>query len=241
MDTLTVNRRTLLEFMNGGGSTGHHTAVAALLGEPLAVGLLLHFLGDQGFGAECVSTKVTQGTRSGERLDAWIAAEKDGRRVLYQTEIKMWAGNAIGGLRLAEDADEATLAKGAARQWARIWNPQTQDFLAPNVRKVLKPMKPPASHEEWPIKPLACFWWLMRSRPTDGPWFTVEVGEAAKSPFAEVHVFSLTAYLLTLDDEVLSLHLPLLRERLEVVGTLLGTPERHWTETFRALSRADGE
>lgn len=101
-------------------------------------------------------------------------------------------------------------------------------------------MKPPASHEEWPIKPLACFWWLMRSRPTDGPWFTVEVGEAAKSPFAEVHVFSLTAYLLTLDDEVLSLHLPLLRERLEVVGTLLGTPERHWTETFRALSRADG-
>ena len=151
-----------------------------------------------------MSTKVTQGTRSGERLDAWIAAEKDGRRVLSQTEIKMWAGNAIGGLRLAEDADEATLVKGAARQWARIWNPQAQDFLVPNVRKVLKPMKPPASHEEWPIKPLACFWWLMRSRPTAGPWFTVEVGEAAKSPFAEVHVFSLTAYLLTLDDEVLS-------------------------------------
>ncbi|WP_288404110.1 hypothetical protein [uncultured Deinococcus sp.] len=38
MDTLPVNRRTLLEFMNGGAGTGHHTAVAALLGEPLAVG-----------------------------------------------------------------------------------------------------------------------------------------------------------------------------------------------------------
>lgn len=234
MDTLTINRRALLNFMNDGSGSGHHTAIAALLGEPLAVGLLLHFLSAQGFQAECVSTKVTPGTKSGERLDAWIAAEKDGRRVLYQTEIKMWAGNAIGGLRLTENADEATLAKGADRQWARIWNPQTQDFLAPNVRKVLKPMKPPASHEGWPVEPLACFWWLMRSQPTDGPWFTVEVGEAAQSRFERVHVFSLTAYLLTLGEDVLYLRLPLLRERLEVVGTLLGTLERHWTETFHA-------
>lgn len=230
MDTLTVNRRALLRFMNEGGGTGHHTAITALLGEPLAVGLLLHWLRGQGFQAECVSTKVTPGTTSGERLDAWISVERGGQRVLYQTEIKMWAGNAIGGLRVAGDADAATLAAGAARQWARIWNPQTQEFLAPNVRKVLKPMKPPAGYEAWTVEPLACFWWLMRSRPEDGPWFTVEVGEAARqaipSPFSQVHVFSLTAYLLTLDAQVLDLHLPLLRQRLDVIDTLLGTPPK---------------
>ena len=239
--TLGVNRRALLRFMNGGVGSGHHTAIAALLGEPLAVGLLLHFLRGQDFRAECVSTKVTQGTLSGERLDAWVSAEKGGRRVLYQTEIKMWAGNAIGGLQLSEHADETTLTQGAARQWNRVWDGSRQTFKADNVAKVLLPMKSPAGYENWPVEPLACFWWLMRSRPGDGPWFTAGVGEAARqaarSPFREVQVFSLTAYLQTLKEDMLYLHLPVLRDRLEIIGTLLGTPEHHWTETFHALTR----
>lgn len=233
MQTMAINRRALLRFMNTDLGSGHHTAVAAMLGEPLAVGLLLHYLTGKGLKATCVSTKVTQGTKAGARLDAWIATEDQTVRTLYQTEIKMWAGNALGGLRLSDDADEAVLAAGAARQWNRIWEATQEMFIAPSVAKVLIPMKRPAGYEDWPCEPLACFWWLMRSQPEDGPWFTLDVGMTAKSPFGRVHIFSLTAYLLTLEDETLHLHLPLLRDRLQLIGGLFGSSEQHWTDVFR--------
>lgn len=225
--------------MNGSEGGGHHTAMTGFLGEPLAVALILHFLERQGGQARCVTTKVTQGTVSGVRLDAWIAHEQEGRRTLYQTEIKMWAGNAFGGLRLAMDAGEDVLTAGAARQWARVWDTQRQNFVSPVVGKVLIRMKlPPGYDESWRVEPLACFWWLMRSEPQNlSPWFTVPVGEEAASSFQRVHIFSLTAYLLSLNDETLYLHMPLLRQRLEWLGRLLSPPGRHWTETFHALSR----
>lgn len=238
VDTLTVNRQELLNFMNGGEGAGHHTAMSSFLGEPLAVALILHSLGRQGGQAKCVTTKVTQGTVSGTRLDAWIAHEHRGRRTLYQTEIKMWAGNAFGGLRLAPDAGEDTLTAGAARQWARVWDAEKQNFVSPVVGKVLTCMKlPPGYDDSWKVEPLACFWWLMRAEPQNrSPWFTVPVGQPVgqevPSPFQQVHIFSLTAYLLSLSDDTLHLHLPVLRRRLEWLGRLLSPTGSHWTEIF---------
>lgn len=211
-----VDRRALLAFMNEGlpEADGHHTAITGLMGEPLAVALILHHLNREGGQTRCITTKVTTGHLKGNRLDAWI---DDGRGTLYQTEIKMWAGNAFGGLRLRPDADAATMLSGGLKQWARIWDEERQTFRDMSVGKVLTPMQQPRGHEATQVEPLACFWWMVQRPGGSPPWFSVPT---SNPNFPQVHIFSLTAYLLSLDEEVLSLHMPLLTQRLSLLDRL---------------------
>ncbi|MDV6374134.1 hypothetical protein [Deinococcus arenicola] len=213
---LRVNRPALLSFFNEGlaEAKGHHTALTGMLGEPLAVALLLHYLNRNGGQAHCVSTKVTTGKKKGNWLDAWI---DDGNGTLYQTEIKMWAGNAIGGLKLKLDADAGTLLAGGLRQWAGIWDSEKQIFKDMKVGKVLTPMQKPQGYESACVEPLACFWWMLQQPGGSEPWFTVPTSDAS---FKEVHIFSLTAYLLSLSDETLHLDMPLLSQRLTLLERL---------------------
>lgn len=220
---LRVNRQALLSFFNEGldEANGHHTAITGMIGEPLAVALILHYLNRDGGNAHCVSTKVTTGKMKGNRLDAWI---DDGKGTLYQTEIKMWAGNAIGGLKLKRDADEATLLAGGLRKWADLWDAEKQTFTDISrgdknlkVGKVLTPMLRPRGYESAHVEPLACFWWMLQPPSGSGPWFSVNTSNL---DFPDVHIFSLTAYLLSLSDEVLELEMPLLSRRLTLLDTL---------------------
>lgn len=219
MDTLTVNRLELLRFMNSGEKTadGHHTALTAFLGEPLAVGLILHWLARQGKQPEFVSWKVTPGTTRGNRLDAWIA---DGAGTLYQTEIKMWAGNAIGGLRVKADADAATLLAGGQKQWARLWNSETGQLIADTVSKVLKPMQVPAAHVSASVEPLLCVWWPVNPTDESGAWFRVPVTRTEEAKFDTLNVFSLTHYLMGLTETTLHLEMPHLEQRLNWLGRI---------------------
>lgn len=212
MGTVTVNRLELLRFMNSGvaEANGHHTALTGLMGEPLAVGLVLHYLHAVGKQAQFISWKVTQGTRRGPRLDAWLLV--DG--TLYQTEIKMWAGNAIGGLRLADGLSDEQLREKGQKQWReRIWNVDEHQFHSPNVGKVLEPMQKPAGYENLSAKPLLVLWWLVQSEESAAAWFSVPLPQSG-SLFTELQVFSLTHYLLSLKDDFLELEMPRLSERL---------------------------
>lgn len=159
--------------MNSGvqEANGHHTAMTGFMGEPLAVGLLLHSLRSEGKPAEFVSWKVTPGMRKGSRLDAWIF---DGEGTLYQTEIKMWAGNAIGGLRLKDGLGEDELLRLGQKQWlSRIWNDAEQGFHTPKVGKVLDLMTPPPGVKAEKVEPLLCLWWLVAAEEKSEPWFTL--------------------------------------------------------------------
>lgn len=200
--------------MNSGDkeANGHHTAMTGFMGEPLAVGLILHCLRAQGKPAEFISWKVTPGTRKGSRLDAWI---HDGEGTLYQTEIKMWAGNAIGGLRLKDGLRDDELLRLGQKQWLeRIWNDAAQGFHAPQVGKVLEVMTlPPSIHPER-VEPLLCLWWLVAPDEKAGAWFTLPLREGQHPPFEQVHVFSLTRYLMELTEDILELEMPQLSERL---------------------------
>jgi len=216
-EPIRFNRRALLNFFNEGltEANGHHTAVTGLLGEPLAVALILHYLKRNGDSARLVSMKVTTGHLKGHRLDAWI---DNGQGTLYQTEIKMWAGNAFGGLRLKPDADETVLLQGGNRQWKRIWDAEKRDFLSPVVGKVLTPMRRPPGYEEAHVESLACFWWMVQPPGGSPPWFTVETSNL---DFPEIHIFSLTAYLLSLPDDELNLDMPLLTQRMNLLDSLI--------------------
>lgn len=219
-EPLRVDLLALLRFMNEvpEDASGHHSALTGFLGEPLAVALILHYLNGQGGRAKCVSMKVTTGKQKGPRLDAWIS---DGEGTLYQAEVKMWAGNAIGGLRLPAGADAQLALKGGNKQWSRIWDDQQQTFKDPKtVGKVLVPMQRPRGFEAAKVEALACFWWMVQPPGGSGPWFTVST---SNSNFPHVHIFSLSAYLHALADDVLTLPMPLVSSRLALLRRLLLT------------------
>ena len=69
-----------------------------MLGEDLSAASLQHCL--ESNGASYVNVRpetVGTGRQKGPRLDRWIEADlADGRRVLFQTEIKSWSAWAIG-------------------------------------------------------------------------------------------------------------------------------------------------
>ncbi|WP_295815872.1 hypothetical protein [uncultured Deinococcus sp.] len=238
MDVLTVNRLELLNFMNGSAGSGHHTAMTAFIGEPLAVGLILHYLTRQNKQPEFISWKVTPGTNRGSRLDAWIA---DGAGTLYQTEIKMWAGNAIGGLRVKADADAATLLAGGQKQWARLWNSESGQLIADTVSKVLKRMDVPKGYVADDVEPLLCLWWPVNPTDEPGPWFRLPVTRTDEQPFDSLNVFSLTHYLMGLEEDTIDLRMPVVLNRLEWLGRLLSPPGQHWTDVFHARNRIYGD
>ncbi|GGN35864.1 hypothetical protein GCM10010842_16150 [Deinococcus daejeonensis] len=220
---MSVNRLELLKFMNSGdlGANGHHTGMTGLIGEPLAVGLILHHLRRTNPDAALISTKVTTGAKKGPRLDAWI---HDGV-TLYQTEIKMWGGNAIGGLRLSPGRTRTELHALGTRQWhSRIWDETTLSFRADTIKKVLTPMQRPAGFEgdKYRVEPLLCLWWLVHPDDTDTSWTTVPLPQG--SPFDQVHVFSLTRYLMSLQEDVLHLELPLLQQRFAWLDRIFPDP-----------------
>lgn len=160
--------------------------------------------------------KVTTGKQKGPRLDAWIS---DGQGTLYQTEVKMWAGNAIGRLRLPVQADAQLALKGGNKQWSRIWDDREQTFRDPKtVGKVLVPMQRPRGYEEARVEALACFWWMVQPPGGSGPWFTVPT---SSPDFPRVHIFSLSADLHALPDDVLTLPMPLVTARLKLLRRLL--------------------
>ena len=149
-----VNRLELLRFMNSGddNASGHHSSLIGLMGEPLAVGLLLHFLRQFAPQTQCISMKVTQGTRAGTRLDAWIS---DGERTLYQTEIKMWGGNALGGLRIKESHTPEELIALGQKQWrSQLWDAKAKNFYDAKVAKVLTLMRKPSGFDSFDVQPL---------------------------------------------------------------------------------------
>lgn len=221
---MSVNRLELLKFMNSGdqGANGHHTGMTGLIGEPLAVGLILHCLRKNHPNATCVSMKVTTGAKKGPRLDAWI---HDGQKMLYQTEIKMWGGNAIGGVYLAPDTSKEKLREIGQRQWHRwIWDQENTKFQEALVQKVLTPMLPPTELDKatYTVEPLLCLWWLVHPDDTDTSWTTVRLPQG--SPFDQVHVFSLTRYLMSLQEDVLHLELPLLQQRFAWLDRIFPDP-----------------
>lgn len=155
---MSVNRLELLKFMNSAHpeANGHHTGMTGLIGEPLAVGLILHHLRKNHPDTTCVSMKGTTGAKRGPRLDAWI---HDGQETLYQTEIKMWGGNAIGSVYLAPDTSKEQLREVRQKQWHKWrWDQENARFQKALVQKVLTPMRPPAELDgtTYTVEPLLC-------------------------------------------------------------------------------------
>lgn len=216
--------RDVLAFYDGAvvAERAHSSAINALLGEELGIGLLTHCLRSRTLGEVTVLDEpCTQGKKKGVRLDRWVrVAEHGGAAVLYQVEVKNWCAHSLDGRSLSVDASADEVRAHALATWGRYWDPAECRPIEKPLQKVLVQMQAPLRLVADRIEPVACVWDLLSpdGRPT--PWFSVPV-TTKPSP---LHWFSMSAYLRSLlsqQQSEVELEMPQLEARLAVVGRMV--------------------
>lgn len=217
-----INVRRLLEFFDekAPGSAGHASAIVAVCGEDLGMGLLRHHFESQGACVD-VDRRCTQGTPSGVRLDGWLRVTSGERDTLYQVEIKNWSAHAIGGRPLRIDAPPEVVAKYKMACWTQQWDDAT-GVRKKALAKVLTPMAPPKhlSHIS-SIEPLACMWTALHPCEELAPLFSVAVPQPRC--FRRLWFFSMSAYLRSLEEEWIMIEMLDTARRLKWLGELITT------------------
>jgi hypothetical protein len=194
------------------------TAIIGFLGEDLLLGALQHFWkSSEGVKSKILDYKCTRGSKKGSRLDAWLLKSVHERVELYQVEVKNWAVYAIGGKELRLDATEQERQVYSKRNWDRLFAPEL--IPGKHIAKVLEPMKKPHGYENLVAIPLICFWF--------------HIAESSESPYSkrqyqdgkEVHIFSASAYLRTLQDDCIDIEMPRAERRKRLLSDLIGQPK----------------
>jgi hypothetical protein len=192
---MLLNVETVLRFFDERppGSPGHATAIVAVAGEDMGVGLLCDYLHRRQLQAEVLEGPCTTGKRAGSRLDRWVRASGAGSKTLYQVEVKNWSAHAIGGVPLPINASLEQVAKYKIDHWQDAWDESSGTFSHPTLKKVLEQMLPPEScdiHE-----PLVCYWSAMHPTGAEEPLFSQPLSGRW---CAAVWVFSMSSYLRSL-------------------------------------------
>src|SRR5438045_2541786 len=122
---IRINRKQILHHQDEKPEGGHHggdvSAITALWGEDLVLGLLIHYWRSIDSSARVLQYQCKGKGKSGPRLDAWILkTESDRNETLYQTEVKNWCAHSLGEkpLRIEASVDEHT--GYATKQWEWI-------------------------------------------------------------------------------------------------------------------------
>ena len=244
-DTLTVNVKELLKFFDEkhDAKKGDATGIVAVVGEDLNTAIFQHYAAARGDHFEVVQKRdksgnptgphpVTPGGKYGPWLDRWLAVKPhQGRRFLYQTEIKGWSANAFGGTTLSVDANGSKVADYKQKQWETRWDSKHQTLNLAATAKVLVPMKPPADFANLPIRPLIMFWEAIGPKgTTDDHLFSVEVTYnfsfnppdtwIIDKKFEKLWVFSVSSYLRSLKELAIHLPMPDAARRIQTLNRL---------------------
>jgi hypothetical protein len=216
---LRLNRREVLRFFDEPSATNgfHSAAINAVVGEDLGLGLLVHYLASIGARPTLLHDSPRTGNKSGPRLDGWVKCDAEPRPTLYQVEVKNWNAHSYGGFPLALGAAAETVAEYKRARWSEEWDSVAGRFTNFRVDKVLTRMRPPFAECE--IEPLVVYWFAVHPSGDATPRFRV----AATGDFATVTVFSMSAYLRSLNDEFVVVEAPRVQERLGLLARLTTT------------------
>lgn len=207
----------------------HVSAITGLMGEDIILGLLQNFLRKQkAYTTRLLSHKCVPGTRSGSRLDAWLLAEKEGQRKLFQIEIKNWCASSIGGIPVPLDKSSQEIHQIAKRNFERYFQNENN---AKKILKVLSSMRLPQGYEHvpnTPIIPLVALWApvaaskskVATSKPPPH-YFVMENKGFNKAIFPEFHVFSTSLYLRSLAEDSIDIKMPRFQERLDHIRKIV--------------------
>jgi hypothetical protein len=176
----------------------HVSAITTFLGVDLVLGILKHYFEEKGWVCR-ITTSEASALGSRQRLDRWVAVNRDGRESFYQTEVKNWSVYTTGVPRtLTLGMNARQLNNYAFELYRKQWSKKLGTFTDfENLNKVLLPMVPHPDIilGETVVRPLVCYWYPIT--PSDrlkltSHFFTLP---CKGSIFTEVDVFSASLYL----------------------------------------------
>ena len=188
-----LNLRELLNFYDYRvpSSNTHATAVNAVLGEDLAIALLVHYFKGVGLEVVTLDEVCTQGTQQGYRLDKWIAVKSEIESIIYQVEIKNWSAHSFGGKSVKLDADEDYMRQFRTKRWRFQFNENKQVPSQKETLKVLTKMYVPTEYKNFKHEALLCFWEPLHPKGEQEALFEVDV---LSESFKKLKVFSMSNY-----------------------------------------------
>ena len=203
-----------------------------MVGEELNTACFLHYLESRGEGGTVLvkpgdSRKhhpVTTGKLKGPRLDRWIrVVRRDGRQIVFQTEIKNWSAHAFDGEVLSSSASPREVTRYKQARWERHWDQRRRVLKHPETQRVLVSMKPPQDVDPETVRPLLIFWEAIGPRDQPGRHL-FQIAPAKDSKFSELWVFSVSSYLRGIldanTDESIELEMSAAAARLRILGRL---------------------
>lgn len=208
------------------GNARHASAVTGVLGEPLGIGLFTHYLEAEGWRVhepfdEIPKAPKPHKARGSYWLDFWLYATREGKRRLYQVEVKNWSAHSLGGRELSIDADADAMREHARERWRSLVDEQNR-FKQPYLGKVIFPGYVPPAGVPGPVPratPLACLWTVFHPTGRLVPRFTRTMCGENSAPVG-CEFFSMSAYLRMLrrnGKKEISVVLPRLRERVDLI------------------------
>ena len=216
---MKIDREKLIRFFDENvgedGRGSHVSAITSLWGEDLILGILQYYWKEkEKADSEILSYICNTGNKKGNRLDAWILkANSVKKQVLYQVEVKNWSAYSMGGKHMPISASDADLKNRSKKTWDYYF--RTDEIPVKNVSKVMGSMKNPPGHEEYPRIPLLCFWFLIADE--NQAHFTVK--HCADG--TEVHVFSASSFLRSLNVSHIDVSMPRVDRRLQLLFDLV--------------------
>lgn len=246
MAEFDLNVRTLIRFFDEKppDSERHATALNAVFGEDVGIGLLCHYLVSVS-GArvarvllEANGLPEIPSIPKGPRLDRWVLWDSDVTRTLLQTEIKNWSAHSAGGRKLSLDAPESQRSAFRRERWQRFWHSESGRFKDDEVQKVLSAMPAPGYEydgssykriEPAPdkVEPAVLFWFCIHPTGEPTALFPFELPSTRGYPFSRVWCFSASEYLRQImagGDDRVRLYLPETGPRMAWLGRILSPP-----------------
>jgi len=204
-----LHLRELLKFYDYKVPTSktHASAINAVLGEDLAVALLIHHLKGAGLEVIALDSVCAQGTQRGHRLDKWIVVKSATDSVICQVEIKNWSAHSIGGKTVKLDSDEDYMREFRLQRWQHQFNEETKVPSQKQTLKVLTSMRVPSEYSNYKHEALLCFWEPLHNKGELEALFEVDVVSDA---FKKLKVFSMSNYVSQLlkSTETLEVEMP---------------------------------
>lgn len=226
---MQIDVRKCLEFFDNPSAEGHASAIVGVIGEDLNACAFVHYMNSKGRTTKILRDQkgrllgVTQGTARGKRLDRWIEVEEEGKKTLYQCEIKNWSATAIGGKRLEVDATADTVRNVTRYYWSHQVRTEFSNKEYPSgVTKVFVRMKLPDGFLK--AQPLLIYWMPISNSDSLEPFFEIPIlsfkNPAIKTGFKNLYIFSVSLYFRTLlrsDKKFVDFDMPESQYRIKIL------------------------
>ena len=191
MQRLTIDIRELIAFCDEDDSARRNAkATKEIVGDELALPLLVRYFRERRRDAEAVPGPCTTGNTRGPQLRGWLQVTNPGGLTLYQVQVKTWSRLSVRGRHLELGSTPAQIARFKMQRWERYWDEDKGQFSDTELNKVLTPMNPPFPGV--PVEPLACLWDAVHPKGGLEAFFSVE---CAGSHFQKVNIFSMSTFL----------------------------------------------